>query len=167
MSLARLHSHKNNTIMRSYILSIVIFILFPIISFAIDAQKIKVIQTMIDSAKTQADLNIAAKTLFDVWESELRKKEREVSKSLSSKLRKRFSSSMRSWRRHIDFMSKMRSDLFRLDMMEPRYYKIRGISSKQDGLKKANAMKPYVYNMSRAIYYEDKWIELDVLLNTK
>jgi hypothetical protein len=28
-------------------------------------------------------------------------------------------------------------------------------------------MKPYVYNMSKAIYYEEKWIELDILLNTR
>jgi hypothetical protein len=132
-----------------------------------DLQKMKVIQTMMDSAKTQADLNFASSMLFDAWKLEVEKKESQVSQMIPKNLRLKFKRTMKLWKNHVEQMSSIRSELFRLDMIEPKYYKIRGLESKVSAAKKAKNMQPYIYNMSRSIYYEEKWIELDVLLNAK
>lgn len=153
--------------MKTTLLAILLIILSSTPSFSNDAYRMMVVQTMIDSARTQADLNVASKMLFDIWQDQLKKKENEVAKMMPKAFSKKFRESMVIWRQHIESMSSMRAELFKQDFMEPKYYRLYGIESKINGLKKANAMKPYVYNMSKAIYYEDKWIELDVLLNTK
>lgn len=153
--------------MKTLLLAILLTILSSTTSFSNDAYRMKVVQTMIDSAKTQADLNVASKMLFEIWQDELKKKEDEVAKMMPRKFSRRFRETMRTWRKHAESMSSIRAELFKQDFMEPKYYPIRGIETKVSSLKRANSMKPYVYNMSKAIYYEEKWIELDVLLNTK
>jgi len=153
--------------MKTTLLSIVLLAMFSTSSFSMDRNKLKVVQTLIDSAKTQADLNLASKTLFHVWEEEVSKKEKELCRFIPKESSKKLRRAMRTWRIYVEEMSTIRSNLFKRDMMEPRYYKIRGIESKLDAVKSARKMQPYVYNMSKAIYYEDKWVELDVLLNTK
>lgn len=150
--------------MLAIILSIV---MMTSVSHSMDQSRIRVIQTMIDSAKTQADLNLASEMLFHVWEDEVKQRERDIIGILPKKFARKFRVSMKSWRAHAESMSRIRSELFKLDFMEPRYYKLRGIDSKISSLRRANKMKPYVYNMSKAIYYEEKWIELDILLNTR
>lgn len=153
--------------MKTILLSFIFFISATTHSIALDTQKLKIVQTMIDSAKTQADLNLASKLLFNIWSSEVEKKELEVSKTMPKHLKIRFKKSMILWRRHVEHMSSIRSEMFKRDMMEPQYYKLRGIESKLQGMKRARRMQPYVYNMSMSIYYEEKWVELDVLLNSK
>jgi len=132
-----------------------------------DESKLKSVQILIDSAKTQADLNFASGILFNLWKGELDKKQKELETFIPRTHIKKFRKSMKIWKEHVESMSKIRSELFKRDFMEPRYYQIRGISSKVDALKKTSAMRPYVYNMSKSIYYEEKWVELDILLNTK
>lgn len=153
--------------MRTILLAALITIFSSINSFAIDAYRMRVVQTMIDSAKTQADLNVASKMLFEIWDDEVKKKEGEVARMLPKKYSRKFRETMGTWRKHVESMSVIRAELFKQDFMKPNYYKLQGIESKITGLKRANIMKPYVYNMSKAIYYEEKWIELDVLINTR
>ncbi len=144
-----------------------VLILSASLSYSMDRNRMKIVQTMIDSAKTQADLNIASKMLFDIWQEELKAKEAGVARMLPKEHSKRFKKSMRAWRRHVEEMSNIRAELFKKDFMEPKYYIIRGIESKLNAMKRAKNMHPYIYNMSRSIYYEEKWIELDVLINTR
>lgn len=153
--------------MRTTLLAILITLFSASHIFAIDAHRMKVVQTMIDSAKTQADLNFASKMLFEIWDDEVKKKESEVLRMLPKKFSKDFRETMVVWRKHVESMSIIRSELFKQDFMEPKYYRLYGIESKVGSLKRANTIKPYVYNMSKAIYYEEKWIELDVLINTR
>lgn len=153
--------------MRTTLIALLFLALSSFNSYSMDRSRMKIVQTMIDSAKTQADLNIASKMLFDIWQEELKSKEAGVARMLPKAQSKRFRQSMRSWRRHVEEMSNIRAELFKQDFMEPKYYKIRGIESKVSALKRAKNMHPYIYNMSRSIYYEEKWIELDVLVNTK
>ena len=153
--------------MRTILIAALLTIFSSVDSFSFDAYRIRVVQTMMDSAKTQADLNVAAKMLFDIWDDELKKKEAEAARSMPNEQQSRFKESMRLWKIHVEDMSTLRADLFKQDFMEPRYYKLKGIDSKTGILKKANSMKPYVYNMSKAIYYKEKWVELDILINTR
>lgn len=153
--------------MKTFIIALITLLNFTISSYSMDEKKMKSVQILIDSAKTQADLNYASNILFNIWKQELENKEKELESILPKTHLKKFRSSMKSWRDHVEKMSRIRSELFKEDFMEPRYYPIRGIESKLDALKKTRIMQPYVYNMSKSIYYEEKWIELDVLLNTK
>lgn len=136
-------------------------------SKAMDIQQMRVIQTMIDSARSQADLNLASKMLFDMWKYDLESKEKQVLGIIPKNLHRSFKNSMENWKNHVERMSQIRSELFMLDMVQPQYYKLRGIESKVSALKTIKSMQPYIYNMSKSIYYEEKWIELDVLLNSK
>lgn len=150
------------------ILTVILSIfVFTAASSSMDQSRIRVVQTMIDSSKTQADLNLASKMLFEIWDDEVKQKERQISEMLPKRFSREFKVSMKHWRTHVEKMSKIRSELFRRDFIEPRYYKLEGIESKLSSMKRARSMQPYVYNMSMAIYYEEKWIELDILLNTR
>jgi hypothetical protein len=153
--------------MKTTVLLIVLFTALSVSSFSMDRNKLKIVQTLIDSAKTQEDLNIASRELFNIWNEEVSKKEKELCRFIPKESSKKLRKAMRNWRIHVEEMSTIRSNLFRRDILEPRYYRFRGIQSKLDAVKNARKMQGYVYNMSKAIYYEDKWIELDVLLNTK
>lgn len=153
--------------MKQLIIILIFAVIFTSVSNSMDQSRMRVIQTMIDSSRTQADLNLASKMLFELWSDEVRQKELEVMRIIPKKFGKKFRTSMKYWRKHVESMSILRSELFKRDFMEPRYYKLRGIESKVSSLKTAKNMQPYVYNMSRSIYYEEKWIELDILLNTK
>lgn len=153
--------------MRTILIAALLMIFSSIDSFSLDANRIRAVQTMMDSAKTQEDLNKAAKMLFDIWDDELKKKEAEAVRIMPKKQQKRFRESMRLWRMHVEMMSVLRSDLFKQDFIEPKYYKLKGTDTKTGMLKRADSMKPYVYNMSRAIYYEEKWVELDLLINVR
>jgi hypothetical protein len=153
--------------MKRMLAIIVSIIMMTSVSHSMDQSRIRVIQTMIDSSKTQADLNLASRMLFDMWDDEVKQRERDIITMLPKGFVKKFKTSMRSLRIHVESMSKIRSELFKLDLTEPRYYKLNGIDSKLSSIRRANRMKPYVYNMSKAIYYEEKWIELDILLNTR
>ena len=153
--------------MRTTLIALLFLVLSSFSTYSMDRSRMKIVQSMIDSAKTQEDLNIASKMLFGIWDEELTIKENGVSRMLPKAQLKRFKESMRLWRKHVDEMSNIRAELFKQDLMEPKYYKIRGIESKVSALKRAKNMHSYIYNMSKSIYYEEKWIELDALINTK
>lgn len=153
--------------MKTLIVALFIFVNFATASYSMDENRMRSVQILIDSAKTQSDLNYASNVLFNIWKEELEDKQREVERMIPKNQLKKFRSSMKSWKDYVEKMSQIRSELFKQDFMEPRYYPIRGIESKLDALKKIKIMKPYIYNMSKSIYYEEKWIELDILVNTK
>lgn len=153
--------------MKKLLLILLFAVMLSPASYSMDRSKMKIVQTMIDSARSQADLNMASKMLFNIWDEEVKQKESDIVKMIPKKMVKSFKASMKSWRKHVELMSIIRSELFKQDFLEPRYYKIDGIESKLYSLRAAKKMQPYVYNMSKSIYYEEKWIELDILINTK
>lgn len=132
---------------------------------AVDLSRMRSAQAMIDSARTQADLNNASLLLSNAWDDELRKKEHQMEASMPMKNRKAFREAMKMWRGYVERMCTLRSELFKNDMTQPSFYRLRGMESKDAALKNAKEMQPYVYNMSKSIYYEDKWSELDALIN--
>lgn len=136
-------------------------------AFSLDFTRIRQAQQLIDSAKTQQELNAASAMLLTAWQSQLQHKETQVVHTLPKSFVKLFKRSMNLWKKHVEEMCVIRSEMFKQDMLQPEYYKSRGIASPSDGARRAKLMKPYVYNMSKAIYYQEKWDELDILLNAK
>ena len=132
-----------------------------------DPNKIKSAQMMLDTAKSQSDLNHASKELMIAWEIELSKKQKGVEAMLSKPSLRTFRSSMKLWKKHVEQMSTIRSELFMKNVTDPLYLRTRGIKDLDMCMSCVAEMSVYVYNMSMSIYYEEKWTELNSLTNNE
>jgi hypothetical protein len=129
--------------------------------------RIKSAQMMLDTAKSQSDLNHASKELMIAWEIELSKKQKGVEAMLSKPSLRTFRSSMKLWKKHVEQMSMIRSELFMKNVTDPLYLRTRGIKDLDLCMSCVAEMSVYVYNMSMSIYYEEKWTELNSLTNNE
>lgn len=132
----------------------------------IDVNSLNVIYRLIDSAETQVDMNYGSYQLYKFWETNVINIEKKLKRMMNKKERVKFVSLMKHWRSHVEEMSRLRSSLFKKDFMSPQYYTTESFETKVERMKRGTLMQPFIYNMSMAVYYEEKWIELDILLNT-
>lgn len=132
----------------------------------VDMRELNMIYRMIDSSKTQADMNYYSYQLSKFWSDRLEQIEQKIIRQMRKGDKIKFKKSMGQWRSHVESMSELRSTLFKKDFINPRYYQFNSFESKVTRSKKGTLMQPFIYNMSKALYYEDKWVELDVLFNS-
>jgi hypothetical protein len=137
------------------------------IAISADPNRIKTAQTMLDTAKSQSELNRASKELMIAWEIELDKKQKGVESMLSKLSARTFRSSMKLWKKHVEQMSTIRSELFMKNVTDPLYLRTRGLKDLDICMSCVAEMSVYVYNMSMSIYYEEKWTELNMLTNNE
>lgn len=154
--------------MKLFFATLALFFSFNLVTLKsqVDVGSLNAIYRLIDSAETQADMNYGSYQLYKFWESNVLNVEKKLKRSMSKKERADFVSLMKHWRSHVEEMSRLRSVMFKKDFMNPQYYTTEKFETKLDRTKRGTLIQPFIYNMSMAIYYEEKWIELDILLNT-
>lgn len=138
------------------------------ISTAVNAAQIDQLNSayqMLEVAKNQTELNKASQALLRAWRIELNEKVQEMAIILPKGMMKKFKRSMNLWEKHAEDMSRMRSDLFKRNVSDPFYMRLKGIKGLDPCAECSEEMSVYVYNMSMSIYYEEKWTELDILIN--
>lgn len=138
------------------------------ISTAVNAAQIDQLNSayqMLEVAKNQTELNKASQALLRAWRIELNEKVQEMAIILPKGMMKKFKKSMSLWEKHAEDMSRMRSDLFKRNVSDPFYMRLKGIKGLDPCAECSEEMSVYVYNMSMSIYYEEKWTELDILIN--
>ena len=151
--------------MKIILLSIVAFFTMSAQLLSSDISRLTHVYQMLDAARTQAELNSASEILVRIWNEELSEKENEVIKILSKASVKKFKQSMSLWRKHVEHMSSMRAELFKGQVIDPKNMDLRIAREVAGCTKCTTEMVKYVYNMSKSIYYEEKWSELDILIN--
>lgn len=164
----QVHFINKFTLMKPIVSSLILSFLlgFSTLWSQIDTQSLGKIYDCIENSVDQDELKLSSIKLFRFWEGQVKETEKKIVKGISKNEAKRFISSMNSWRDHVEKMSKMRSKMFKKDFMTPQYYDSQGVDKRLERITNLKGMEIFVYNMSKAIYYEEKWIELDILLNT-
>ncbi|MBA4371701.1 MAG: hypothetical protein C0402_02435 [Thermodesulfovibrio sp.] len=86
---------------------------------AADRNELKKLQAALDSAQTQADMNLASGALADYWDKELLKSERKIEKKLDSEALALFRKAKQAWRKYRSAQVTFDGDFYRGGSIQP------------------------------------------------